>query len=60
LSCGVGYRTGAFFCDAALQQQMRSEHFYNFYDETENADYSKYAELSTDKTSLVFSLGFKF
>jgi len=60
LSCGIGYRTGAYFMDAALQRQMRNEHFYNFYDETADANYSKYAELKTNRTNMVVSMGFKF
>ncbi|MDD4972266.1 MAG: outer membrane protein transport protein [Paludibacter sp.] len=60
LSGGVGYRSGAFFLDAALQHQMHLEHFYNFYDETLNANDSKYAELNTNKTNLLVSFGLKF
>lgn len=66
VSCGVGYRTGAFFLDAALQRQMRNEHFYNFYDGTTSSDYanyipySKYSELKTNRTNLIVSMGFKF
>ena len=60
LSCGIGYRSGAFFLDAALQQQMRNEHFYNYYDGTANADYSKYSILSTNRSNLIVSLGLKF
>jgi len=60
LSGGIGYRTGAFFMDAALQRQMRNEHFYHFFDGTEDANYTKYAELKTNRTNLVVSMGFKF
>jgi len=60
LSCGLGYRTGGFFLDAALQRQMRNENFYNYYDGVSNPDYSKYSELTTNKTNLIVSLGFKF
>ena len=60
LSCGLGYRTGGFFLDAALQRQIRNENFYNYYDSNLNADYSKYAELTTNKTNLIVSMGFKF
>jgi len=66
VSCGLGYRTGAFFLDAALQRQMHNEHFYNFYDGTTPADYenyvpySKYSMLKTNKTNLIVSMGFKF
>ena len=59
LSCGLGYRTGGFFMDAALQRQFHNENFYNFYDDTANAD-PKYADLKTTKTNLVLTAGFKF
>jgi len=58
LSCGIGYRTGAFFLDAALQQQMRNEHFYNYFDESSNL--SKYSKLTTNRNSLIVSMGVKF
>jgi len=59
-SCGFGYHSGAFFLDAALQEQMRSEHFYNFYDEATNVSYKKYADLSSNKTNVVVTVGLKF
>jgi long-subunit fatty acid transport protein len=59
LSCGVGYHSGGFFLDAALQRQMRNEDFFNFYDSTTNSE-PKYAELSSNKTNLIFTFGFKF
>jgi hypothetical protein len=60
LSCGIGYRTGGFFLDAALQNQYHNENFYNYYDPTENANYKKYSKLTTSRTNLIVSLGFKF
>lgn len=56
---GVGYRTGAFFLDVALMNQKSSENFFNFYDSSNN-DQDKYASLSTKKTNLLFSVGFRF
>lgn len=60
LSCGAGYHSGGFFLDAALQRQMRKENFFNFYDSSTTNSEPKYAELSSNKTNLVFTLGFKF
>jgi len=59
LSCGAGYHTGGFFLDAALQRQMRSENFFNFHDNITTAQ-PTYAALSSNKTNLIFTLGFKF
>lgn len=59
-SCGIGYRTGAFFLDAAFQRQMRNEHVYNFYDENDPTSYDKFAVLKTNRDNLVVSMGFRF
>jgi len=61
LSCGLGYRTGGFFLDAALQNQFHNENFYNFYDgSSASTTYNKYSELKTNRTSIIVSTGFKF
>lgn len=60
VSCGIGYHSGNFFFDAACQNQMRREHFYNYFDGTVDADYKKYSKLSCDRTQLVFTAGLKY
>jgi hypothetical protein len=60
LSCGAGYRSGCFFMDAALQRQMCSADFYNFYDNTITTDQPKYSKLDSNKTNLIFTFGYKF
>jgi long-subunit fatty acid transport protein len=58
-SAGVGYRSGAFFLDAALQNRFNNEHFYNYCDLFDNTDV-KYAQVNRNKTNLVLTTGFKF
>lgn len=58
-SMGVGYRSGAFFLDAALQERFSNEHFYNFCDMIPSTDV-KYAVLNRDKVNMVVTTGFKF
>jgi hypothetical protein len=58
-SAGAGYRSGAFFLDAALQDRISNEHFYNFCDMSATTNV-KYATLKRDKLNLVVTAGFKF
>ena len=58
-SAGAGYRSGAFFLDAALQDRISNEHFYNFCDMSATTDV-KYAVLTRDKINVVMTAGFKF
>ena len=58
-SMGVGYRSGAFFTDAALQERVSNEHFYDFNDMS-NIAQTKYAALTRTKMNLVLTAGFKF
>ncbi|HET9570150.1 MAG TPA: hypothetical protein VFP20_01915 [Bacteroidales bacterium] len=58
-SMGLGYRSGAFFADAALQERVSNEHFYNFCDMS-NINVPKFADLSRRKMNLVLTAGFKF
>ncbi len=58
-STGVGYHSGAFFMDAALQERFSNEHFYNFCDMIVNTDV-KYANLTRTRSNLVVTAGFKF
>ena len=58
-SMGVGYHSGAFFTDAALQQRISNEHFYDFCDMS-NIAQTKYAALTRTKMNLVLTAGYKF
>lgn len=58
-SMGAGYRSGAFFFDAALQERLSNEHFFNYCDTRTTTDV-KYAVLTRDKVNLVMTAGFKF
>lgn len=58
-SLGAGYRSGAFFLDAALQERLTDEHFYNFCDMSDISQV-KYATVSNDKVNLVVTAGYKF
>ncbi len=56
-SLGFGYRVGSFFFDMAVLEQFRTEHFYPYY----NWDGAgEYANIKTNTTNLVCSLGVKF
>ncbi|MCX6308003.1 MAG: hypothetical protein NTY32_03910, partial [Bacteroidia bacterium] len=59
-SMGVGYRSGAFFTDVALQERVSNEHFFNYYDDISLAGEPKYATLTRNKTSFVVTAGVKF
>jgi long-subunit fatty acid transport protein len=59
LSCGLGYRTGAFFIDAAVIRQNASENFFDFYDSSNHGE-DKYATLDTKRTNISLSVGFRF
>jgi long-subunit fatty acid transport protein len=58
-SMGIGYRSGAFFLDAALQDRLSNEHFYNFCDMMPSNDV-KYATMNREKMNMVVTAGFKF
>jgi hypothetical protein len=58
-SMGIGYRSGAFFTDVALQERISNEHFYDFCDMSIISQ-SKYAALTRNKMNLVLTAGYKF
>ncbi len=59
-SMGVGYRSGAFFTDVALQERISNEHFFNYYDDISLAGEPKYATLTRNKINFVVTAGVKF
>jgi len=59
-SMGAGYRSGAFFLDAALQERLSNEHFFNFNEIINDTTVPTYATLTRDKVNLVVTAGFKF
>lgn len=58
-SMGVGYRSGAFFTDVAVQERLSNENFFNYCDLSKDSQ-SNYATLTRDKVNLVITAGFKF
>lgn len=58
-SLGVGYHSGAFFTDVALQERLSNENFFNFFDNYSTTD-KRYATLTRDKVNLVVTAGLKF
>lgn len=59
-SMGAGYRSGAFFLDAALQERLSNEHFFSFSEIIDETTPPTYANLTRDKVNLVVTAGFKF
>lgn len=60
-SMGLGYRSGAFFADVALQEKMSNERFYNYYDDISiAAGDPTFANLNSNRTNLVLTAGIKF
>jgi hypothetical protein len=58
-SLGVGYRSGAFFADVAVQEKFSHEHFYNYYEQSTTTD-ERFATLTRERSNLVLTTGFKF
>lgn len=60
-SMGVGYRSGSFFTDFAVQEKLIDEHFFNYYDDISiTAGEPAYASLTRDRVNLVVTAGVKF
>ena len=59
-SMGAGYRSGAFFLDAAVQERISNEHFFSFSEIIDDTTPPTYATLTRDKVNLVVTAGFKF
>lgn len=60
-SMGLGYRSGAFFADVALQEKISNERFYNYYDDISiAAGDPTFANLTSNRTNFVFTAGIKF
>ncbi len=67
-SIGVGYRNGAFYIDAALQEKLSNENFFFFSDwETDPsnnpnvyANNNTYSKLTRTKVSASLTIGYKF
>lgn len=57
ISLGFGYRVGAFFVDVAVVEQLRTEHFYPYYNWSGAGEY---ANIKTNTSNIVCSLGVKF
>jgi len=60
LSGGLGYHSGGFFLDVALQDQLTREHYYPFYDNNTSNVAPLYADVDTRRIMGVATLGFKF
>jgi hypothetical protein len=60
ISGGLGYHSGGFFLDFALQRQIAKEHYYPFYDGTGNSSDPLYSDISIQKTMGVATVGLKF
>jgi hypothetical protein len=56
-SMGLGYRSGAFFTDVAVQEKLSTEHFFNYCDMSTSTEY---AVVTSNKVNLVLTAGFKF
>lgn len=60
-SMGLGYRSGAFFADVALQEKWSNERFYNYYDDISiAAGEPTFANLTGNRTNVVVTAGIKF
>jgi len=60
-SAGLGYPSGAFFTDIAVQEKWTNEHFFNYYDDISiAASEPTYANLTSNRFNMVLTTGFKF
>jgi hypothetical protein len=56
-SFGVGYRSGNFYADIAVQEKFANENFFFYSDENMR---NEYAEISREKLSLALTMGVRF
>ena len=57
ITLGAGYRSGNLYFDMAYKLAMQKADFYNYYD---SEYYNPASEVSTNRSSFVFSLGYRF
>jgi len=57
---GLGYRSGAFYLDAAVTNRTSSEQFYPYYDSTPDAGVNGYADVKINRLNLSVTTGFRF
>lgn len=60
ITCGLGFRSGGFYMDAAYVYKHRSSEYHAFAQDPGSPIQSPKAKISTDNSQVVLTMGFKF